>query len=213
MHICCEPYSEYIAYLQKNIVNADIRDRRYVILNMGWREAVHYFPEKSVDTIFLVDVIEHLEKDEGRALLALTEKVARQQVVVFTPWGFMPQHHSDGKDGWGLSGGEWQEHKSGWLPEDFIGEEWKFIASRDFHALDSMGLPLEHPYGAFWAIKTYPSSCGSSLPEREVALHLREVDVKQQLACLAQKESEISSLISVRIERKVRRTLKKLLPE
>ena len=208
VHICCEPYLEYVEHLREKISAIHQRDCSYVLLNMGWGEAVRYFPEKSVDTVFLVDVIEHLEEEEGRALLALTEKMARRQVVIFTPLGFMPQHHADGKDGWGLSGGEWQEHKSGWMPEDFIGDEWEFFVAPGFHTLDSLGLPIANPFGAFWAIKTYSSPEINNLMEREMALHLREVDVKQQQTLLMQKENEINALITVRVERKVRRLLK-----
>ena len=98
VHICCEPYREYVDHLQQKIAALDTRDRSYVVLNMGWQDAVRFFPAKSVDTVFLVDVIEHLEKAEGQRLLAATEAIARSQVVVFTPLGFMPQHHGDGKD-------------------------------------------------------------------------------------------------------------------
>jgi hypothetical protein len=170
---------------------------------MGWHEAVNFFPEKSVDTVFLVDVIEHLEKEEGRNLLALTEKIARKQVVVFTPLGFMPQHHEDGKDAWGLNGADWQEHKSGWLPEDFS-EDWQFFIAKEFHLIDNLLQPLEKPYGAFWAIKTHSNT-------EEVEILTREKALKNIEAELLAKEIEINSLIFTRIERKLRRILKKIL--
>ncbi len=100
----------------------------------------------------MIDVVEHLEKEEGLRLLCLTERIARRQIVLFTPLGFMPQEHLDGKDAWGLEGGRWQEHKSGWLPEDF-GESWDIYASEEYHLHDNMGMPLEKPFGVFWAIK------------------------------------------------------------
>jgi hypothetical protein len=109
-------------------------------------------PPKSVDTIFLLDVIEHVEKEEGLQLLRETEKIARQQIVLFTPLGFMPQEQLDGEDAWNLNGGAWQEHKSGWLPEDFD-DTWMIYACKDFHKVDSKGNLLDKPFGAFWAIK------------------------------------------------------------
>ncbi|WP_167631301.1 class I SAM-dependent methyltransferase [Mariprofundus ferrooxydans] len=155
VHICCEPYKEYVLHLQKKIAESNTEPARsWVVLNMGWSDVIDHFLEKSVDTVILVDVIEHLDKEEGARLLKATEEIARKQVIVFTPWGFMPQHHDDGIDGWGLGGGDWQEHKSGWLPEDFVGRGWEFIACKDFHQIDSNGNPLENPFGAFWAIKT-----------------------------------------------------------
>jgi len=198
VHICCEPYKEYVARLQNDISNMDVKDRQYVVLNMGWHEVVRYFPEKSVDTIILADVIEHLEKEEGRELLRATEKIARQQVILFTPYGFMPQHLDSSTDGWGLSGGAWQEHKSGWMPEDFEGDGWQFIAAREYHTEDSLGQRLEKPYGAFWAVKTYPQTNSASLIEREKML-------QQLAATYRQKEDEINNYLLVRIEKKLRR--------
>jgi hypothetical protein len=154
LHICCEPYDEYLDYLSRKIKLPENKGRDYLVLKMGWQDVVKYFPLKSVDTIFLVDVIEHLDKDEGKKLLLATQEIARHQVVVFTPLGFMPQEHHDGIDAWGLSGAAWQEHKSGWLPEDFEGDGWKFFASKEFHTTDNLGSPLKKIYGAFWAIKT-----------------------------------------------------------
>jgi len=208
VHICCEPYSEYVDHLQQKIAALDPRDRSYVVLNMGWQDAVRHFPAKSVDTVFLVDVIEHLEKSEGQRLLAATEEIARSQVVVFTPLGFMPQHHDDGKDAWGLSGADWQEHKSGWMPEDFSGDLWQIFGAKEFHLFDSSSNPLEQPFGAFWAIKTYPGSAAKRFgidSQLRDTLKNMELDLKQKQADLERKHAEINSLIMARIERKIRR--------
>lgn len=199
VQICCEPYLEYVSRLQ-NVVG-EKKDRQYVVVNMGWSDVVERFPEKSVDTVILVDVIEHLEKEEGERLLALTSKVARQQVVIFTPYGFMPQHHDDGKDAWGLSGGDWQEHKSGWLPEDFTGEGWSFYATREFHAEDSMGKRLDTVYGAFWAVQTMNDYESSLCLDREAALQNMAADLKRR-------EAEVGSYFLVRFENKIRRIFK-----
>ncbi len=152
VHICCEPFGQYVEVLQTK--TKDEYDRTYVIINAGWADAVRLFPPKSVDTVFLVDVIEHLQKEEALGLLKATEIIARRQIAVFTPLGFMPQQHPDGKDAWGLSGAQWQEHKSGWHPEDFD-ESWNIYAVRNYHSMDNMGRRLESPFGAMWAFKTF----------------------------------------------------------
>lgn len=152
VHVCCEPHEQYISLLQGKVERE--YDRRYVVLRATWAEAIRIFPPKSVDTVFLVDVIEHLKKEEGRRLLMATEELARRQVAVFTPLGDLPQCHPDGKDAWGLDGGKWQEHKSAWTPEDFD-ETWDVYAAEVFHTADNMGRPFESPFGAFWAIKTH----------------------------------------------------------
>lgn len=149
VHICCEPFDQYVKALNEKIENS--HDRSYVIIKAAWSDAVHLFPKKSVDTVFLLDVIEHLEKREARILLKETIEIAKKQVVLFTPLGFFPQSHSDGKDAWGLNGGAWQEHKSGWGPEDFD-DSWNIYAAKEFHFKDYKGEFFERPYGAFFAI-------------------------------------------------------------
>jgi len=52
----------------------------------------------------------------------------------------------------GLDGEQYQEHKSGWSPDDFD-NAWTIFASKKFHSMDGWGRPLKIPHGAFWAIK------------------------------------------------------------
>jgi hypothetical protein len=155
VHICCEPFEQYLDCLSEAVKREF--DRSYVLVKASWSDAVRIFPDKSVDTVFLLDVIEHLEKSEALELLMKTERIARRQIVIFTPLGFMPQRHLDGKDAWGLEGGLWQEHKSGWLPRDF-GDSWEIFAAKDFHSPDSLHKKLDKPYGAIFAIKNMNSS-------------------------------------------------------
>jgi hypothetical protein len=131
-------------------------------INRTTHDIIKYFPDKMVDSIFLIDVIEHLDKEHGKALIAKFEKIARNQIVLFTPLGFVEQHHEDGKDAWGLDGGKWQEHKSGWLPEDFD-DRWEMIICEDFHELDNMGKPRPEPVSAFFAIRNVGGG-GQSVP-------------------------------------------------
>ncbi len=150
IHICCDPFKDYIEHLQNK--TKDELDRHYLVINAGWKEVVEKFPSNSVDSIFLIDIVEHLEKDEGLKLLKLTEKIARNQIVIFTPLGFLPQEHTNGKDAWGLDGVEWQEHKSGWMPEDFD-DSWDIYACESFHTHDNLNRPFGKPFGALYAIK------------------------------------------------------------
>lgn len=150
VHICFEPYLGYVRKLKTKVKNE--QDRSYLILNGTWKDATELFPAKSVDTVFLLDIIEHLEKSEAKKLIRLTERIARKQIVIFTTLGFMPQHHEGGRDAWGLYGGKWQEHKSGWWPKDFD-QTWQILACKRYHFADNLGRPFKKPYGALWAIK------------------------------------------------------------
>jgi len=155
VHICCDPFIQYLKCLKNNIENS--KDRYYIFINANWSEVIKIFPEKSVDSIFILDVVEHLDKKEGMKLLKETEKIAKEQIIIFTPLGFLPQKHDDNKDGWGLEGSEWQEHKSGWMPEDFD-DKWEIYATKEFHYESDMYVKFPEPYGAFFAIKNIKSS-------------------------------------------------------
>lgn len=149
-HICCEPYSEYMDRLQLETSG----DGKYIYLNTDFVGATNLFPEKSVDSIFMVDVIEHIDREIGQAGIERLKKIARTQVIISTPLGYMDQEPcQDGIDPWGMGGVEWQKHRSGWLNTDFpITDGWTTVGCRDFHLVDGYGEPLEKTVGAFWAI-------------------------------------------------------------
>jgi hypothetical protein len=112
-HIVAEPHGEYVDWLHEN--RPDI-----TVCQMTWQEAVDSFPEGSVDWVTLLDVIEHVEREEAERLLAKTLPIASKGVIVFTPYGFNEQEPGE-VDAWGMHGGEWQRHRSGWIPDDFPG--------------------------------------------------------------------------------------------
>ena len=146
--ICVEPHFEYVEILKKNLQDADA-----FIIPLDALRALAAFPDRSVDSIFMIDVIEHMPKEVGLEVIRECERVARVQTILFTPLGFMPQETLAGEvDGWNLHGGEWQDHKSGWYPEDF--PNWNIVACKHLHALDVKGQKIDPPYGGFYAIKS-----------------------------------------------------------
>lgn len=72
------------------------------------RSLGQHFPPRSFDVVLASDLIEHLTKEDGLALLAAMERIARHKVIVFTPNGFVPQT--------AYQSNELQEHLSGWEP-------------------------------------------------------------------------------------------------
>lgn len=154
VHICVDAHSPYLDRLKTAVAD----DPKFILLNGRWDEVVAMFPDKSVDSVFALDFIEHLEKEDGRRLLYEAERVARRQVVIFTPHGFFPQSYEDANkpDRWGMDGGYWQTHRSGWDFDDF-GDEWEIICCPTFIERDENEQPLLEPMGAFWAIRNLAS--------------------------------------------------------
>ncbi|TAK22287.1 MAG: class I SAM-dependent methyltransferase [Chloroflexota bacterium] len=124
-HICLDAHRPYLDR---------VRDRadggRFVLLHGAWRVAMAMLPDRSVDSVIALDVIEHFTPEDGERFLAEAARVARRQIVLFTPIGFYPQSHTSGEpDRWGLDGGEWQSHRSGWTPDNF-GSDWRVLERR-----------------------------------------------------------------------------------
>ena len=145
--ICVEPWKEYIDILN----HCHPKDASYVFLQMDALTAVKTFPDNSVDSVCMIDLIEHLKKDEGIELLKQADRISRKQIVVFTPLGFMP-NHSEESDAWGLGGTHMQEHKSGWNPEDFD-KTWCLYVCESYHLKSQHHTEIDRDYGCLWAIK------------------------------------------------------------
>jgi SAM-dependent methyltransferase len=64
------------------------------------------FQRKSFDIVLCLEVLEHLEKEEGKTLLNQLEEIGRRQVIISTPGGVCRQQAYDGNP--------YQEHKSSW---------------------------------------------------------------------------------------------------
>ncbi len=184
LHIMVEPWDEYSNVLRQR--HAD--DKSVLIIKLGALEALSALHDNSVDSVFLLDVIEHLDKSVGFEVISEIERVAARQAIVFTPLGFMPQHMEAGEpDAWGLSGGEMQEHKSGWLPEDFD-PAWEFHICETYHSKNFRGELLKTPYGAFFAVRNFeqvnhvPSSTISDIRRplpSEVALQKLQISMSE----------------------------------
>ena len=187
LHLMVEPWKEYsdiLAYRHSG-------DKSVIIIRTGALEALSQLADNSVDSIFLLDVIEHLEKVVGQQVIIECERVAREQIVLFTPLGFMPQHmESNQADGWGLGGVAVQEHRSGWEPEDFS-EAWSFYICEDFHRVDFKGELLDKPFGAFYGVLNFESKT-IQLPQKmsdirrplpaEIEIQNLTVNYEQKLA-------------------------------
>lgn len=160
IHICVEPYEPYIERLRYELPS----ESRFLFFTAPWDRVLPHIADQSIDTVVALDVIEHLGRREGWRLLSEALRIARQQVVIFTPLGFYRQRYSWGQaDRWGMRGARWQTHRSGWVPEDFP-LPWRIVACKDFHNVDEHDELLDVPFGAFWAIHTRRAGPAASPP-------------------------------------------------
>jgi len=75
------------------------------------------FEPKSFDAVIMIDVLEHLEKEQGRKLLKKVEKWAKKKIIVSTPNGYLPQKSLDKN--------LLQNHLSGWNVEEMKSFKYK----------------------------------------------------------------------------------------
>jgi len=91
-------------------------DKTYVVVNADAMQLSSLFLPKSFDLVLLLDILEHLEKEDSLQLLDMAENIASKAVILETPKGFVPQNI----DIWGHGGHSYQTHRCGWEPHEFI---------------------------------------------------------------------------------------------
>ncbi|MFC2072263.1 class I SAM-dependent methyltransferase [Chloroflexota bacterium] len=64
--------------------------------------------ENSFDIVLSVEVLEHLEKEDGQKSIKAWEKIARRQVIITTPVGICEVQAPNGSS--------YDEHKASWYP-------------------------------------------------------------------------------------------------
>ncbi|KJR45340.1 hypothetical protein UF75_4276 [Desulfosporosinus sp. I2] len=99
-------------------------------LNFRAEHLSELFLPKSLDSVTLIDVIEHFEKEVAWDVLRQAEEIAAKKVIVFTPRGFFQQLDVDH---YGLGGESFQRHRSGWEVEDFQNCGYNVVIFSKFH--------------------------------------------------------------------------------
>ena len=108
-HWCVEPWPAYCDIL---------REGGYEVVQTDAKTALGAMVAEAV---YMLDVIEHMEKADALQVLELAKSVATVQVVIHTPYGFIEQ----ATDPWGYGAHDLQSHRSGWLPEEFKADGWR----------------------------------------------------------------------------------------
>lgn len=87
------------------------------------------FPDRSFDAVVLLDVLEHLGKEEGARMIEKMQRWAKKKVIVFTPNGYLPQDEYDENP--------LMAHRSGWTSDEFEARGFRVRGVRGFKALRS----------------------------------------------------------------------------
>jgi cyclopropane fatty-acyl-phospholipid synthase-like methyltransferase len=108
---------------------------------MDFEKNVLPFQEEDFDHILLIDVIEHLEKDNGKRLVEQCKSITTDKIFLFTPlfWTDNAKNVEDPKC-WAY-GNEYDYHKSLWSEkEDFV----------DWVTLQYFGPPNRRQWLGYW---------------------------------------------------------------
>ncbi len=94
-----EPYIKAIDYEGLySIIKYDIRNLDKIVM------------ENSFDFVYLLDIIEHLEKKESLKVIEICKRICKKALLIETPSGFIPQNI----DIQGFGAHYLQTHKCGW---------------------------------------------------------------------------------------------------
>lgn len=118
------------------------KGEQFIRINFTAERLNKIFLPNSLDSVTLIDVIEHFEKADAFTVLHHAEEIAAKNVIVFTPRGFFKQEEVDY---YGLGGESYQRHRSGWEVADFQKLGYNIIVFSKFH--DQNNIAFTKVYG------------------------------------------------------------------
>ena len=116
----------YRPFLEK--IEADVP---YAVMNADALQIGALFLPRSFDLVLLLDILEHLDKQDALRLMEMAEQIARVAVIIETPKGHVPQNI----DIWGHGGHAYQTHRCTWEPEELAGRGYHVLL-RDYTMSD-----------------------------------------------------------------------------
>jgi SAM-dependent methyltransferase len=111
--VCCDLFEPYLRHSKK--INADAEGHALCDAR------ALPFRERSFDTVLCMRVLEHLRKSDGKELILDLERIAREQVVIFTPARSYPQEAYEGNP--------CQRHMAIWNPSELECLGYKVIGN------------------------------------------------------------------------------------
>lgn len=103
-----------------------------------------YFVKKSFDVVVALDLIEHLEKEDGLLLINKMEMIAKKKIVILTPNGFTHQ------DAYGNN--PYQVHRSSWEKQEFKQHGFTVRGMRGLRWLRGECATLKFKPWFFWGL-------------------------------------------------------------
>jgi len=108
----------------KLLVGVDIFRKRFsmpeydLVLYHDIRD-LEMFQTNSFDVVTIIDVIEHLEKEEGIRLLKEVERIAMEKIIIFTPEKWDNNKSNTENPACWSYGNKYNLHKSLWTRREF----------------------------------------------------------------------------------------------
>ena len=96
------------------------------------REILELYPQKFFDVVTIIDVIEHLEKEQGIKLMEDAEKIAWDKVIIFTPKKWTENKDAVENESYWSYGNKYNYHKSHWAEKDFTDRGYEIISNEDY---------------------------------------------------------------------------------
>jgi hypothetical protein len=94
------------------------------------------YPANSFDSVILIDVLEHIKKEQALELIQRMQQWAKKKVIILVPNGFMPQGDAYG------DGNEKQHHVSGWTVGELESLGYKVWGLDGFRSLRGDGADI-----------------------------------------------------------------------
>lgn len=156
-------YTPYLQENKKNNVHTE-----YIKANIN---NLNFIKDSSFDCVIALDVIEHLEKDDGYRLLKQMNRIAKKTVVVMTPNGYInnPVNHN-----------LYQRHRSGWSVKDFKLVDFDIIGFNGFKYFRKESAIFREPNIIFMMLSKLSESFCKQHPQHAF-----------QLLCVLQKRGNI----------------------
>jgi len=120
------------------LIGVDIFKKKFEMpeYNEVWfhdiRKILELYSQKFFDVITIIDVIEHLEKQDGFKLMEDAEKIARDKIIIFTPKKWTENKEAVENKAYWSYGNKYNYHKSHWTEKDFTDRGYEIIPNRKY---------------------------------------------------------------------------------